>query len=387
VAAAVAAVALLFAGVASAGPYRPATDDVVLEHLSPAVIALRQLRGRANTQALALGDALAEARRYIQVGQTQSDPRAYGYAQAALGRWWTADPAPTEVLVTRARILQFRHEFDASLAQLEAALKSDQFDADAWLLFAGIQQVRGNVRGARMACLKLIPIADPLIGATCTASTAALGGRVRQGVELLKHALTQPTGTSLPERAWAWTTLAELHARLDETASAEAAFRQALQLVPEDVYTKAAYADLLLDQNRPADVRVLLGDDPAQADATLLRAAIAARRDGDADAAVLKNNLAERVAEAAARGDQTHLREQARFALEVLDDPARALTLAQRNFAVQREPGDARVLLDSAIAAGDLAAAQPAVAWLRETGSDASRLQRRAQQAAAGVKR
>jgi Tfp pilus assembly protein PilF len=385
------AAALLCAASAAAAPHRPDSDDTVLERLSPAVVALRQLRGgHATASGDTLADALANARRYIELGQTFSDPRAYGYAQAALGRWWTANPAPQQVLVMRARILQFRHEFDAALAQLEPALRSDQFDADAWLLFANIQQVRGNVRAARAACLKLIPVADPLVGATCAASTAALGGRSLQGEQLLAKALTEPTDASASERAWAWTTLAETRARLGEADAAEAAFKQALALTPNDVYTRAAYADLLLDQNRPHDVRALLGAGAAQADATLLRLAIAAQRNADADAVALSATLSQRFAEARARGDQTHQREQARFAFAVQRDPARALELARSNFAVQREPADARILLESAIAAGDKQAAQPALDWLRETGIEAPQLlllAKRARPTGNGVKR
>jgi Tfp pilus assembly protein PilF len=363
-------------------PHLPDRDDTVLERLSPAVVALREFRGaRAAPASVALADALADARRYIELGQTYSDPRAYGYAQAALGGWWTANPAPPQVLVMRARILQFRHEFDAALAQLEPALKSDQFDADAWLLFANIQQVRGNVHAARTACLKLIPIADPLIGATCVASTAALSGRSPEGEQLLAKALMEPTGASASERAWAWTTLAETRARIGEGATAEAAFKQALTLAPGDIYTRAAYADLLLDQDRARDVRALLGEDAAQADATLLRLAIAAQRDADADAAVLSETLSQRFAEARARGDRTHQREQARFAIEVQRDPVRALALARSNFAVQREPADARILLECAIAAGNAQAAQPALDWLRDTGVEAPQLLALAKQA------
>jgi Tfp pilus assembly protein PilF len=376
------AAALLGASSATAAPHRPDSDDAVLERLSPAVVALRQLRGeRATATGATLADALANARRYVELGQTFSDPRAYGYAQAALGPWWSMNPAPRQVLVMRARILQFRHEFDAALAQLEPALESDQFDADAWLLFASIQQVRGDVRAARTACVKLIPIADPLIGATCAASTAALGGRSRQGEQLLARALTEPSGASASERAWAWTTLAEMRARLGDADAAETAFKQALALAPNDVYTRAAYADLLLDLNRSRDVRALLATDVAQADATLLRLAIAAQRNADADAAALSESLSQRFAEARARGDRTHQREQARFALAVQRDPPRALALARSNFSAQREPADARILLECAIAAGDTQAAQPALDWLQDTGIDAPQLLLLAKQA------
>ena len=370
---------MLCSGRAPAAPHRPADDAVVLERLSAATVALRGLRGEKPTgvnAASKLPEALVAARRYVEVGQTYSDPRAYGYAQAALGTWWDADPAPPELRVMRARILQFRHDFDGALVQLEAALKAEPFNPEAWLLFAGIEQVRGNVRASRAACLKLIPIADPLVGATCAASTAALGGHTQQGERLLAGALARPTAASNSEKAWSWTALAEMRERLGDAAGAQAAFRNALALVPDDVYSRAAYADLLLDLDRPHDAGALLGADAAQADATLLRAAIAAQRSGSSGAAMLQQALAERFAEARARGDETHLREQARFALELERDPARALDLARRNFAVQREPADARILLESALAAGDAKSAGPALDWLRDTGVDAPRLRR-----------
>jgi len=388
-AAAVFAAAMLVSAVAHAAPHRPAEDGVVLERLSPATVALRSLRGESaalKTEAK-LVDALAAARRYVELGRTHSDPRAYGYAQAALGTWWSSDHAPPELLVMRARILQFRHDFGGALAQIEAALKADPLNPEAWLLFASIEQVRGNVRASRMACLKLIPLADPLIGTTCAASTAALGGHAQQGERVLAAVLARPTAGSNSERAWAWTTLAEMRERLGDAAGAESAFRQALALAPDDVYGRAAYADLLLDLDRPRDVRLLLGVDPAQADATLLRAALAAKRIGDADAPLLLASLAERFAEARARGDETHLREQARFALELDHDSASALDLARRNFAVQREPADARVLLESALAAGDRQAAAPALDWLRDTGVDAPRLRGLAGQLAKEMRR
>ena len=56
-------------------------------------------------------------------------------------------------------------------------------------------------------------------------------------------------------------------------------------------------------------------------------------------------------------------------------DAARALVLAQQNFAVQREPADARVLLEAALAARDAAAAAPVLAWMAASGIESVALQ------------
>ena len=372
-----------FCAVAQASPHVPARDDEVLERLPPALLAARQvvtpLPGAGQRPPLAA--ALTSARHFVEIGQTYSDPRAYGYAQAALGAWWETDPAPDDVLVMRARILQFRHQFPEALRQLEAALQHDQFNPDAWLLLASIEQVRGNVPASRAACLKLIPISDPLIGAACVAETAALTAHARDADALLTSALDKPTAAAPAERAWAWTILAELRARTARTDAdfdlAETAFRAALTIQPDSVYTRSAYADFLLDRNRTREVREVLGE-ATQADALLLRAAIAARRDMNPDAGSLADNLDERFAEARERGDTTHLREQARFALDVRLEPGIAADLASKNFAIQREPADAQLLIDAAFAADRRTVAQPAIDWLIATGIDAPRMRAKA---------
>ena len=62
--------------------------------------------------------------------------------------------------------------------------------------------------------------------------------------------------------------------------------------------------------------------------------------------------LRERFAAVRLRGDAPHLREEARLALDIDRDAARALALARQQWALQKEPADAVLLLRSARAAG-----------------------------------
>ncbi len=92
-------VLLSVAGPVLATPFTPTDPDRVLEKL-PLVAAdakarelqelHRQLSGRLDDLEL----ALRVARRNLEIGRTEADPRYYGYAQAALAPWWTpAAPA------------------------------------------------------------------------------------------------------------------------------------------------------------------------------------------------------------------------------------------------------------------------------------------------------
>jgi hypothetical protein len=67
------------------------------------------------------------------------------------------------------------------------------------------------------------------------------------------------------------------------------------------------------------------------------------------------------------RGDTVHRREEARFALHLLNDPATALRLATENWRVQREAWDARLLLEAALAANAPSAAAEVLHWLKAT--------------------
>ena len=66
-----------------------------------------------------------------------------------------------------------------------------------------------------------------------------------------------------------------------------------------------------------------------------------------------------------------------------MHQPGRALALARANWDVQREPADARILLEASLAAHRPDAAQPVLAWLRTNGVQDIRLARLAASLAA----
>ena len=162
------------------------------------------------------------------------------------------------------------------------------------------------------------------------------------------------------------TRLAEIEERRGDFGAAEASYRQALALGVTDGYLLAAYADFLLDRGRPAEVMALLKD-KTRSDLLLLRVTLAAKALGSPQLAALAATLAARFDAARLRGDTTHQKEQSRFALAIQGRPQEALALASDNYALQREPADARTLLEAAIAAKQPAAAAPVLKWLAES--------------------
>ena len=120
------------------------------------------------------------------------------------------------------------------------------------------------------------------------------------------------------------------------------------------------------------------------ADALLLRLAIAWTHGGDPRAAQAVAALTARFDAAAQRGDTSHGREQSRYELELMGNAAAALKHAQLNWASQREPGDALTLLRAAEAANNPQAAEPVWQMVREMRWEDVRLKATARKVAGG---
>jgi len=281
-------------------------------------------------------------------------------------------PSP-EALTLSATLHQGRHEFDAALAELAAALARQPRLAQAWLTRAVILEVQGDYPGALRNCMPLLKLAPPLTAATCVNSALSLSGQAADAFERLSTALRSIQTGSEADRQWAQTTLAEIAARLGRFDEAERQFNAALAAGQRSSYLLATYADFLLDQNRPGEVVKWLRDE-TRADSLLLRLALAEQRLGAADLAGHVQALVDRFAASRLRGDTSHQGDEARFRLHVLNDPKTALALAQANWRVQREPRDARILLEAALAAGDGKAGLAVVEALAQSGLEDVRL-------------
>jgi len=373
---------------AGAAPTVPASDAQVLERVparvaDPRVRDLQALRTawRADPRNAEL--AVRLARRYVDEAAAEGDPRYIGYAQAALAPWWNEPAPPVAVRVQRAVLRQYGHQFAEALADLDAAVLAEPANAQAWSWLAAIQMVRADYSAAARGCDGLAPLTTPLLAAGCRAAVDSLTGHAEAAANSLGAALKAATDAGAEERLWALTRLAEIAERRGDLAHAEGSFRAALGLGVADVYLQAAYADHLLDRGRPAEVLTLLKDG-TRADVLLLRLAIAAKAAKDPRATGWTSDLEARFAAARARGDRTHEKEEARFALELKGDAARALALARSNYAVQREAADARILLEAAIAARQPDAAAPVREWLTANRVESVALQALAAKLGAG---
>jgi len=360
---------LLLSACACAEPFIPGDDSMVLERVPAAqeTLQLQPLRDRLANNPGDLPSALQLAQGYLRIGRETADPRFTSYAQATLNPWLQSNEPSADVLVLSATALQSSHRFAESLQLLDRALRADPRNGQAWLTKATILQVQGRFSEARGACANLLRTAGQTIAVSCITGVNSLSGKLEQSYRSLAQ-LSAASGSPAGElRGWIQGQLGEMAVRIGDQRAAEAHLLAALQATPGDVYLKAAYADLLLVQNRNTEAIALLADNEQQ-DVLLLRLAIAGTRLKRAEGRRWADAFEARFNAAQRSGDTSHLREYARFLLDVRGDAAKALEMAKLNWQVQREPADVQVYIKAARATRAPGADAEVIAWIRDTG-------------------
>lgn len=331
-----------------ATPIVPAGDAEVIERLPPLA--------RASTSADP-ATAMREARALLDTARRDGDPRPAGRALARLAPWQSDARAPVELMLLLANTEQYLHQFGRATTRLQQLVQRDPQQPQAWLMLATLHRVQGRYGLSDDACRALLRLGAQPYADACAAENMALRGQF-DPARVRLQALAAGTADA-PTRSWLLTSLAELEQRAGRHAASDRAWRQALA-IHRDSYTAMAYADFLLDQQRPREAWAVLQPEQ-RSDSTLLRLAIAARRAAMPQAVALQHELRERFALADQRpGPSGHERERALMALDIEHDPAAALRAARLNVQQQREPLDLLLLARCAAAAGDAAAAAEA---------------------------
>lgn len=337
--------------------------------------ALRDLNAVLTQNRRDIGLAEKVARLDIEQARKLGDPRFLGRAEAALAPWPLAPDTPAPVLLLRAVILQSNHDFDGSVAALQRVVSAEPSSGQAWLTLAAVHQAQARYEAGLRDCGQIATLTLGLAPDICTASIMSLTGHAPLALRAITISVAQNADEMRADPSlgvWAETAAAEIAERLGDS-STEQRYRDALAIDGSDPYLLGAWSDWLLDQNRPREVMALLGD-RTRVDPLLLRLALAEQATGSSQAAGHIGDLAERFEASRLRGETVHRREEARFALDLQHQPARALDLARANWDVQREPADARILLEAANAAGRPEAADPVRAWLHDNGVEDARL-------------
>lgn len=363
----------------SSAPYLPSNDDEVVQTLPKSIFdldpRLEYLRLRLGKTPKNLKLAVAVAKRYVSLGLKESDPRYFGYAQAALSSWWSQSSPPIEVLMVRATILQNRLQLNPALALLDTVLTRQPDHKAAILNRALILREQGFYKQAMQACTSLQSNADSVSSAVCSSSIDAVTGKLNSAYEKLQKLLPVTIFGGPGMRQWVLIELGTVAEQTGDFAQAEKYYKDAVKIPLSDPMLPSLYYDVLLERQKYTQV-IEKFNDSVQNDKLRLRLAIAAKA-LDMNALVEEHStlLKTRFESARLRGDKVHLRDETQFLLQLQNQPRQALVVAKLNWLLHKEPIDMLLYLQASLRASNYHAAKPVLDWINTYKVEDKRLQ------------
>lgn len=361
--------ATLMPVVATPAPYKPSEPGAVLLQIPPSA---EQVRRISHAQ-LNVTQATNLARIFIQRARSTADPRELGYARGVLQPWWNQAEPPNEVLLMRATLRQSWHDFDGALDDLSRVLETQPRNAQAWLTRATILRVQGRYPEAAQACTALSELSDPFVATLCSAAIDGLSGQLTDARARLSALQSQRQTQPAAIDAWYLAERIDMAIRAGDDAESQALFDIALSEYPDDIDIRATHAHWLIAHDQAQKVIEQIPAD-TQADALRLPLYLAMKATNHPSQQALAAQLSAGFAAGSRRDRSPHRRTQALYLLargQHLD----ALRVARENWNEQREPDDARLLLESAARAQQPEAADTVRRWLTRSGLQDTRLE------------
>lgn len=281
--------------------------------------------------------------------RTTGDARKLAEAQGLLEPWPTA-AAPHGINLLRADLHQAAHEFSEALALYRSLTVNDPTALQPWLSLAAVSLVVGNVEEAQAAC-KAMLLLDAVVSGLCIANVMAQtnpdGAR-----QFIEAQIAGGAAVRAGVVTWAHTLAGDAAHRGGALDAAQFHYERALERSRHEgkaptLYLRLAHADVLLDQGQgQAALARLRG--AADTLGVLIRRGRALKQIGaGAELNALLVEVRHRLDELEHHGPEGHERELALAAHYLLDDPAAARHWAARNWRVQREWIDARLLQET----------------------------------------
>jgi predicted Zn-dependent protease len=316
------------------------------------------------------------AKTYIQLARQKSHPAYYQDAKAILKPWWNNDQAPVEIILLRATLLQHDHHFDDATKDLLKVIRAQMNNAQAWLTLSNIQIVQGKYDDARASCDALSRVSSHWFASACFSQIYSITGQADRAYSMQKILLEQSKHAQESLRLWILGLLSDTAMRQGKQIDAEEYYKTILSISPHDTHTLRKYADLLIDQERYAELSSLLNTQKLNNHTLALRSLIAAQKAGKQTFVSQHTPILEKTlfGEEEDHHGHIHKQEQALFLLKIKQQPAQALALALDNWEIQKEFDDTAIALRAALASNNKSDIKPVLDWLSSQNVEDSRL-------------
>ena len=356
---------LLFFSHAYSKPYIPGANDILIKLKDNSylkTIKKEQKKLDNDRDNFTLLDKVLT--RYLNIGRKNSDPRYFGYAEALIQPYLKDENTNESILIHWADILQHRHAFKEAIGVLNNIVSKKTENSKPYLMRAISYQGLGQYQKALESCTSLILRSSNLLTITCVANVKSYMGELLGSYELLVSEIDKTLHSDNEEMRWALTVAGDMAQRLGYERQSTIYYEKALRLKDDDYYLLASYSDLLLYQKKYEKVTELLGR-YMFVDNLFVRLLYAEKALGKVSSVGHKESILTRYNASEYAYDNVHLRDQAYLFYRVEDKPEKALDIASRNWAVQKEIADTRLLLELSIVNKQYELAEKVIEWVK----------------------
>ena len=340
--------------------------------------SLRALDQAWRAQPQHLPSALAYARAVFTLGLSEGDLRWYGSAKAALTPWWTAKDLPAEAYFLRGLVKQGFHDFQQGLDDIQRAIALEPARAEFWSWRFALHLLLADMTAAQKDIDEMGRLLGPEEAQVYRAVLLYRTGQPLPAASLLSGAIRAANYQDAASQDWLGFHLGEAHRVAGQPAKALAVWGQRLQASPQSHLIRLSLADLLNQQGQYHQAHTVAmaanrSGHPTKGtatltDALLMQAVLASRGLKDPDEGRLASLLEARLQAQALRQEALIERPKLIYQIAYGRDLKAGLALSIENWQLQKEPPDALLFVQAALALGQARAAEPVVNWADKTG-------------------
>lgn len=360
--------------------FKPSQTHVVLPtsvHAgSDRQAAWRTLDKAWRAQPQDLSASLAYARAVFTLGLTEGDLRWYGSAKAALSPWWHAQNLPAEAYFLRGLVKQGFHDFHEGLQDIERAIALEPGRPELWSWRFALHLLLADMRAAEQDADEIARRFGDEEALVYRAVLRYRSGQPLDAVDMLSRAIRWARFQDDSSQDWLSFHRGEAHRVAGQPARALEVWGQRLKVSPQSHLIRLSLAELLNQQGQFKQAKTIAMATPGQAqsgtaimtDALLMQALLASRGLKDADESRLAQQFEARQQSQGQRQESLIERPALIYQISYGRDVKAGLALSIQNWQLQKEPPDALLFVQAALAQGQARAAEPVLNWAQKSG-------------------
>ena len=324
---------------------------------------------RANPEDLQI--ALAYARQVFNLGSSEGDLRWYGSAKAALKPWWQSTDLPADGFFMRGLVKQGFHEFDSGLRDINQAISLDPKHAEYWSWRFSLHLMQANMDAAKQDVHEMQKLFGSEEANVYQAVLLYRTGQPLPALKLLDESIRSASHQDAASQIWIGFHLGEAHRVANQPDKALTLWRRLLQAYPQSHLLRLSLADLLNQKTKYKEAKAVATANSLitsnLTDALLMQALIASRGLKATDEASLASQMAARLQTQSLRQESLIERPRLIYQIAYGRDLASGLALSIDNWRLQKEPSDAVLFLQAALALNQAKSAEPVIRWAVST--------------------